>query len=47
MKETDYLDSEEQELIESLEDGDWESTGNIEGWKTLLSKTATNTFSSS
>jgi len=47
MKETKYLDSEEQELIESLEGDNWKSTGDIEGWKTLLSKTATNTFSSS
>ena len=40
MKETKYLDSEEKELIESLEGDDWKSTGDIEGWKTLLSKTA-------
>jgi hypothetical protein len=39
MKETKYLDSEEQELIESLEGDDWKSTEDIEGWKTLLSKT--------
>ena len=45
MKETKYLDSEEQELIESLEDDDWKSTEDIEGWKSLLSKTAANTLS--
>jgi predicted DNA binding CopG/RHH family protein len=44
MNETDYLDSEEQELIESLESDDWNPAGDIEGWKTLLSKTATNTL---
>jgi len=44
MRETKYLDSEEQELIESLEGDNWESAGDIEGWKTLLSKTATDTL---
>jgi len=44
MKETKYLDSEEQELIESLEGDNWKSAGNIENWKTLLSKTAANTL---
>jgi len=44
MTETKYLDSEEQELIESLEGDNWESSGDIEGWKTLLSKTATDTL---
>ena len=44
MKETKYLDSEEQELIESLEGDNWKSAGNIEDWKSLLSKTATNTL---
>ena len=44
MKEAKYLDSEEKELIESLEGDNWKSTGDIEGWKSLLSKTATNTL---
>ena len=44
MKETKYLDSEEKELIESLEGDNWKSAGDIEGWKNLLSKTATNTL---
>ena len=44
MNETKYLDREEQELIESLEGDNWKSARDIEGWKTLLSKTATNTL---
>jgi predicted DNA binding CopG/RHH family protein len=44
MKETEYLDSEEQELIESLENDNWKPAGDLEGWKTLLSKTAANTL---
>jgi len=44
MKETKYLDSEEQELIESLENDNWKSARDIEDWKNLLSKTAANTL---
>ena len=44
MRGTKYLDSEEKTLIESLEGDNWKSTKDIEGWKTLLSKTATNTL---
>ena len=44
MKKKKYLDTEEQKLIESLETDDWKSTGNLESWKTFLSKTATNTL---
>jgi len=44
MNETGYLDTEEQGIIGSLEKDGWESTGNLEDWKTLLSKTATNTL---
>jgi predicted DNA binding CopG/RHH family protein len=44
MKETKYLDTEEQELIESLEGDNWKPVKDIEGWKSLLSKTATNTL---
>ena len=44
MKETKYLDSEEQELIESLESDSWRSAGDVENWKALLSKTAVNTL---
>jgi len=44
MKEDKYIDNEEQQLIESLEGEDWESSKDLEGWKTLLSKTAANTL---
>ena len=44
MRKTKYVDREEQELIESLEGNNWKPAGNLEGWKTLLSKTATNTL---
>ena len=44
MNEVPYIDTEEQELIESLENGGWKSTRDIEGWKTLLAKTATATL---
>jgi len=44
MKETKYLDSEEQELIESLEGDNWKPAGDIENWKNILSKTAANTL---
>ena len=30
--------------LESLEREDWKPTGDLEGWKSLLSKTATNTL---
>jgi len=43
MKEAAYLDNEEQELIQTLEQDGWKSTGNLDAWKTLLSKAATNT----
>jgi predicted DNA binding CopG/RHH family protein len=39
-----YLDREEQQLIESLDSENWKSTEELEGWKTLLSKTAVNTL---
>ena len=35
MKETKYLDNEEQELIESLEGGNWKSAWDIEGFLLL------------
>jgi len=44
MNETDYLDTEEQGIIGSLEKCGWESTGNLEDWKPLISETATNTL---
>ena len=44
MKEIYYLDNEEQQLIESLEKDGWNSTKNLENWKTVLSKTASNTL---
>ena len=44
MNKRKYLDGEEQKLIESLEKDNWKPTKNLEGWKTLLSKTVTNTL---
>ena len=44
MNKRKYLDGEEQKLMESLEKDNWKPTKNLEGWKTLLSKTATNTL---
>jgi len=44
MNKTEYLDKEEQGLIESLEKDGWKPVKNIENWKTLLSKTAANTL---
>ena len=44
MNKKKYLDKEEQKLMESLERDNWKPTKNLEGWKTLLSKTATNTL---
>jgi len=44
MKKTNYLNSEEQKLIESLENDDWKPSENLEDWKTILSKTAANTL---
>ena len=40
-----YLDSEEQELMESLENDGWKSTNDLDRWKTILSKAADNTLS--
>jgi len=44
MNKTEYLDKEEQSLIESLEKDGWKPVKDIESWKTLLSKTAANTL---
>ena len=44
MNKKKYLDNEEQELIESLERDGWKPARDLEGWKTLLSKTAANTL---
>ena len=44
MNKQNYLDTEERELIESLEKDGWDSTGDLEGWKTRLSETATSTL---
>jgi len=44
MRGTKYLNREEKALIESLEGENWRSVKDIEGWKSLLSKTATNTL---
>ena len=45
MSERRYLDGEEQQIVKSLERDGWKSSSDLEGWKTLLSKTATNTLS--
>ena len=42
MSREKYLDNEEKELIGSLERDEWKPVDDLEGWKTLLSKTATN-----
>ena len=39
-----YLDKEEQELIESLERDNWKPAKDIDGWKTLLAKSASKTL---
>ena len=39
-----YLDNEEQELIKSLEKDVWMPSKDLDGWKTILSKAATNTL---
>ncbi|MCL2293827.1 MAG: antitoxin [Spirochaetes bacterium] len=44
MKKTEYLDKEEQELIESLEKDTWKSVKNLGDWKATLFKTASNTL---
>jgi len=45
MSKKKYLDREEQKLIESLDRDEWKPTEDLEGWRTLLSKTAANTMS--
>jgi len=44
MNKNSYIDTEEQNLIESLEKNGWKPVKNLENWKTLLSKTAANTL---
>ena len=44
MNKENYLNKEEKELIESLENDEWKPVNDIENWKTLLSKAATNTL---
>ena len=44
MNKVKFLDNEEKELVESLENDGWNSTNNLEEWKTLLSKTASETL---
>ena len=44
MKEMEFIDREEKKLIETLERNTWKSSEDLESWKTLLSKTATNTL---
>jgi len=44
MNKREYLDNEEKKLMKSLEKDGWKPAGNIEGWKTILSKAATNTL---
>jgi predicted DNA binding CopG/RHH family protein len=44
MNKEKYLDSEEQNIIESLENNSWKSTNDLDGWKTRLAETAANTL---
>jgi predicted DNA binding CopG/RHH family protein len=44
MNKNEYLDKEEQNLMESLESDGWKSTEKLDEWKALLSNTAANTF---
>ena len=44
MNDEKFLDKEEQELIESIEKDGWKPAKNLEGWKALLSKTASETL---
>ena len=44
MSKKEFIDAEEKELIEALEENDWRPVKNLKDWKTLLSKTATNTL---
>ena len=44
MNNVKFLDKEEQELIELLKNDGWEPTKNLAGWKTLLSKAASETL---
>ena len=44
MNQVKFIDNEEQKLIESLEKDGWKSTKNLDDWKTLLSKTASETM---
>ena len=41
---SNYLNNEERNLIKSLETDGWKPSKDREAWKTLLSKTATNTL---
>ena len=44
MNKAEFIDNEEQKLLESLEKDGWKPTKNLEGWKNLLSKTASDTL---
>jgi len=44
MSKGKYIDNEEKKLLESLEKDGWKSTKDIEGWKNLLSKSASETL---
>jgi len=44
MKKSKFINKEEQQLIESLENDEWKSTENLDNWKNVLSKTAANTL---
>ena len=39
-----YIDTEERQLIESLENDGWKPVKDLENWKTLLSNTAASTL---
>ena len=39
-----YIDNEERQLMESLEKDGWKPAKDIEGWRNILSKTASETL---
>jgi len=44
MNQVKFIDNEEKKLIESLEKDGWKSAKNLEEWKAVLSKTASETL---
>ena len=44
MSDNKYLDKEEQELMESLDKDSWQPVDDLDNWKKILSKAASNTL---